>query len=68
VWEHDPEPYTYENYAKNVEAMNKGIRFDDSDVPPNYPPGYRFEPWTIEEVMDNMKKGIPIDLGAGNWD
>ncbi|KAF2774452.1 monooxygenase [Teratosphaeria nubilosa] len=68
VWQHDPEPYTYENYAKNVEAMKKGIRFDESDVPPNYPPGYKFEPWTIDEIMDNMQKGISVDLGPGNWD
>ena len=68
MWEHDPEVYTYENYAKNVEAMNKGIRFDESDVPPNFPAGYKFETWTIAKVMEDMKAGKPIDLGPGNWD
>lgn len=68
MWEHDPEKYTYENYSKNVESMNKGIRFDESDVPPNFPPGYRYEPWTIDWVMDCMKNNVPIDLGPGNWD
>lgn len=68
VWEHDPEVYTYENYEKNVEAMKKGIRFDESDVPPNYPAGYKYEPWTIDEIMQRMQKGLPVELGAGNWD
>ncbi|GAB1726416.1 monooxygenase [Hortaea werneckii] len=68
VWEHDPEIYTYQNYAKNVEAMNKGIPFDESDVPPNFPPGYKYEPWSIEKIMEDMRKGIPVDLGKGNWD
>ncbi|KAK5136524.1 hypothetical protein LTR08_002868 [Meristemomyces frigidus] len=68
VWEHDPEVYTYENYQTNVDAMKKGIRFDESDVPPNFPAGYKFEPWTIAKVMEDMKQGKPIDLGPGNWD
>ena len=37
-------------------------------MPPNFPPGYVYEPWSIEKVMEDMKKGIPIDLGKGNWD
>lgn len=68
VWEHDPEPYTYEHYAQNVETMKKGIRFDESGIPPNFPPGYKYEPWTIDWVMDCMSQGKPVDLGPGNWD
>lgn len=48
--------------------MKKGIRFDESDVPPNYPPGYKYEPWTIDWVMDCMKQNKPVELGPGNWD
>ena len=68
VWAHDPEVYTYDNYEKNVDAMNKGIRFDESDVPPNFPPGYRYEPWSIDDIMESMRKGKPVDLGPGDWD
>jgi len=69
VWSHDPEAYAYENYDKAVESMNKGIPFEEEDsFAPNYPPGYKFEPWSIEKIMEDMRAGKPIDLGAGNWD
>lgn len=68
VWSHDPEIYAYEYYEKNVENMKKGIRFDESDVPPNFPPGYKYEPWTIDEIMDCMYKGIPVNMGSGQWE
>jgi len=49
--------------------MNKGIRFeDDESIPPNYPPGYKYEPWNIDQIMEDMRAGKPIDLGPGNWD
>ncbi|KAK4963809.1 hypothetical protein LTR66_012644 [Elasticomyces elasticus] len=69
VWGHDPEAYAYENYEKCVESMNKGVAFDEDDsFPPNYPPGYKYEPWNIEQIMDDMRNGKPIELGPGNWD
>ena len=68
IWAHDPEPYTYENYAQNVDGMKKGIRFEDSGIPPNYPPGYRYEPWTVNSIMDRIREGAPVDLGPGDWE
>ncbi|KAF1981675.1 FAD/NAD(P)-binding domain-containing protein [Aulographum hederae CBS 113979] len=69
VWSHDPEQYAYENYDKCAESMKKGIPFDeDTSIPPNYPPGYKYEPWNIETIMEDMRKGKPIELGSGNWD
>jgi hypothetical protein len=68
VWDHDPEVYAYEHYAKNIETMKKGIGFDESGIPPNYPPGYKWEEWSIDTIMDAMRKGIPVELGPGNWD
>ncbi|KAK3700728.1 hypothetical protein LTR37_015810 [Vermiconidia calcicola] len=68
IWSHDPEIYVYENYERNVDAMKRGVRFEDSDIPPNFPPGYRYEPWSIDSMMDSMRKGMPVDLGPGDWD
>lgn len=68
VFAHDPEPYAYENWAKNLEAMKAGVPFDQSDVPPNFPPGYKYEPWSIDDIMDKMQKGQPVELGSGDWD
>lgn len=68
VWSHDPEAYAYENYDRAVESLKQGIPFEDDDrVPPNYPPGYKYEPWNIEQIMDDMRQGKSIDLGSGDW-
>ncbi|KAK0640654.1 hypothetical protein B0T16DRAFT_430764 [Cercophora newfieldiana] len=69
VWSHDPEKYAYEVYDRVVESMKKGVAMeDDESIPPNYPPGYKYEPWRIEDVMEDMRNGRPVDLGKGNWD
>ncbi|KAK5657895.1 hypothetical protein OQA88_2444 [Cercophora sp. LCS_1] len=69
VWGHDPEKYAYEVYDRVVESMRRGVPFDeDTSIPPNYPPGYRYEPWSIEKVMEDMREGRPVELGTGNWD
>jgi len=68
VWDHDPEVYAYEHYAKNIETMKKGVSFDESGIPPNYPPGYKWEPWSIDQIMDCMRRQVPVELGPGNWD
>ena len=69
VWSHDPEAYAYENYDKAVANIAKGIDMADEDsYPPNYPPGYKYEKWSIEQIMDDMRNGKPVELGAGNWD
>jgi len=60
--------YALENYAKAVESMKEGVKMEDDErVPPNYPPGYKYEPWNIEQVMEDMRAGKPIDLGSGDW-
>ncbi|KAK3693148.1 hypothetical protein B0T22DRAFT_525629 [Podospora appendiculata] len=69
IWGHEPETYAYEVYDKVVESMKRGIPLErDDSVPPNYPPGYKFEPWSIEEIMEDMRNGKPVNLGEGNWD
>ncbi|KAH8882212.1 FAD/NAD(P)-binding domain-containing protein [Thozetella sp. PMI_491] len=68
VWSHDPEAYAYEVYDKLVESIEKGVPLGEEDIPPNYPPGYKYEPWTIDEIMEDMRNGKPVQLGSGNWD
>lgn len=68
VFSHDPEGYAYENYDKAVESMRKGVPFDEDDsIPPNYPPGYKYEEWNIEQIMEDIRNGKPVDLGSGDW-
>lgn len=69
VYNHDPELYAYENYDKVVESLKMGISLEDDDrIPPNYPPGYKYSPWSMQKIMDEMKNGKPFDLGPGDWD
>tara|TARA_R110002003_G_scaffold64_12_gene6075 strand:+ start:29211 stop:29507 length:297 start_codon:yes stop_codon:yes gene_type:complete len=69
VWSHDPEAYAYENYSKSAESLKKGIDMkDEANFEPNYPKGYQYEPWSIEEIMHDMRAGKPIDLGPGDWE
>lgn len=68
VWSHEPEAYAYENYDKVVESMKKGIPFEEDDsIPPNYPKGYKYEPWSMDKIVDDMNNGRPVDLGPGEW-
>jgi hypothetical protein len=68
IWSHDPEVYAQENYAKSLESMKKGIPHDaDDTIPPNYPPGYKFEPWSIEQIIEDKNQGRETDLGPGDW-
>ncbi|KAI0016107.1 hypothetical protein F4780DRAFT_773095 [Xylariomycetidae sp. FL0641] len=73
IWQHDPEAYAYENYATMADAIRRGVSFEDqvagdSVIPPNYPPGYKYEPWSIDQIVEDSKNGKPVDLGAGDWD
>jgi hypothetical protein len=69
VWGHDPEAYAYENYEKSAQSLKEGVDMKDEDkFEPNYPKGYKYEPWSIEKVMEDMRAGKPIDLGAGDWE
>ncbi|KAK3315900.1 hypothetical protein B0H66DRAFT_582804 [Apodospora peruviana] len=69
IWSHDPEKYAYEVYDRVVDSMNKGIPIEeDTSIPPNYPKGYKYEPWNIEDIMEDKRNGKKVDLGPGNWD
>ncbi|KAI1759384.1 FAD/NAD(P)-binding domain-containing protein [Hypoxylon sp. FL1150] len=68
IWKHDPESYAYENYEKMAETIRQGIPFDQVDsVPVNYPPGYKYEPWNIEDMQEDVLKAT-VNMGSGNWE
>jgi hypothetical protein len=54
---------------KCVAGMKRGIPMDeDESIPPNYPPGYKWQPWNIDDIIKDLEKGKAVDLGEGNWD
>lgn len=68
IWQHDCEIYAHEHYHKAVESIKKGVPLEeDTSMPPNYPPGYKYKPWNIDEIMADVKAGKEVDLGAGDW-
>lgn len=68
IFKHDPEKYAYENYDAAVEAVKNDVKAGEETWEPNYPTGYKWEPWHIEDIMEDMRNGKSISLGAGNWD
>ena len=69
IWKHDPEAYAYENFDQMAENVKNGVPFDQIDtIPPNYPPGHKYEPWNMEDVMQDVINGRPVELGSGDWD
>ena len=68
IWSHNAEAYAHENYHQVLKSAQNGVRLeDDSSIPPNYPPGYKYEPWSIDEIMDDLHAGKEVYLGAGDW-
>ena len=51
-----------------IEAVQNGVRLEDDErIPPNYPKGYKFVPWSIDDIMQDLTEGREIDLGVGEW-
>ncbi|KAI1809558.1 FAD/NAD(P)-binding domain-containing protein [Poronia punctata] len=70
IWKHDPEEYTYNYFDEIARTVKEDIPLDQAfdNIPPNYPPGYRYEPWSIDDIMEDVRNGKPVQLGEGNWD
>ena len=59
---HDPEQYVYDNWTKCVNHLAGGAPFENT----NTPPGYTYEPWTIDELLSaSAEERETVD--AGNW-
>jgi hypothetical protein len=69
VWSHDPEAYAYENYDKAAHSEKLGTPMEEENqFEPNYPKGYRYEKWSIEEVLEKGEEVGMEWLGSGDWD
>lgn len=68
IWNHDPEIYAEETYEKVVNSIRSEVPWQEDDsIPPNYPPGYKFETWSIDQIIEDKKQGRDTVLGAGDW-
>ncbi|KAK5718236.1 hypothetical protein LTR17_015754 [Elasticomyces elasticus] len=68
IWQHDCEAYAHQHYRAVVESIEKGVPLEeDVSFPPNYPEGYKYEAWNIDQVMADVRAGKEVVLGAGDW-
>ncbi|KAG5991260.1 hypothetical protein E4U52_003870 [Claviceps spartinae] len=64
LYRHDPEAYVYEKYGQAFAHLVEGADF----VNTNLPPGHTFEPWTIEQIHEDMMAGKRVaDFLDGDW-
>lgn len=59
---HDPEKYAYDNYGKVLNHLLSGAPFQSTNIPP----GYTYEPWTIQEMFGVINRGEQVKL-SGDW-
>jgi len=59
---HDPEKYTYDNYYKAAEHLLTGAPFENTNIPP----GYRYKPWTVRELLAASDHGEVVE-DEGVW-
>jgi hypothetical protein len=59
---HDPEAYVYTNYAKCLNHLISGASFTNT----NTPPGFTYEPWTINELLKAADEGRET-VDPGDW-
>ncbi|GME26386.1 hypothetical protein GQ44DRAFT_831827 [Neofusicoccum parvum] len=64
VWlrKHDPEQYAYDMYDAAASHLVEGTPF----VNTNCPAGYKYKPWTIQELLAASDRGERIQL-EGDW-
>lgn len=59
---HDPEQYVYNNYNSCENHITSGASFENT----NMPPGYRYKPWAVQELMETSDRHEPI-VDEGDW-
>jgi hypothetical protein len=63
LYEHDAEQYVYDNWQACLNHMCSGATFKNTNIPP----GYEYEPWTMESLMKTVENGQTA-VDAGDWD
>ncbi|KAK0448001.1 hypothetical protein EV421DRAFT_107486 [Armillaria borealis] len=59
---HDSEKYAYDNYAACAKHIIDGTPFTNT----NTPPGYIYEPWTVEDLLKAAREKTDVQ-DAGDW-
>jgi 2-polyprenyl-6-methoxyphenol hydroxylase-like FAD-dependent oxidoreductase len=59
---HDPEQYAYDMYDAAASHLVSGTPFANT----NFPPGYKYKPWTIQELLAASERGERLHL-EGDW-
>jgi hypothetical protein len=59
---HDPEEYVYNNYSQCLNHLVSGASFKNTNIPP----GYTYESWSIEELLQAADEERET-VDAGDW-
>lgn len=62
VNDHNPEEYVYDNWSKCVNHLVSKASFKNTNIPP----GYTYQPWTIDELLKaSAEERETVD--PGDW-
>lgn len=61
---HNPEQYVYDNWQACVNHIVHGAPFQNS----NLPPGYTYQPWSMDELMEAAAEDGQMPKDPGDWD
>ncbi|KAF7169116.1 hypothetical protein CNMCM5623_001924 [Aspergillus felis] len=62
IMRHNPEQYAYDNYNSCAQHILAGKAFQNTNIPP----GYKYEPWTVKQLMDASDRHEPV-IDEGDW-
>ena len=62
ITQHDPEEYVYRNWTACMNHLLHNTEF----VNTNIPPGYKYHPWSIGELLTAANEGKPV-VDEGDW-
>ncbi len=62
IWDHDPEEYANNKYNAARQSIVSGDAFTNTNIPP----GYKYKPWSITELLRKAESGESI-IFDGDW-
>ncbi|CAG9994342.1 unnamed protein product [Clonostachys byssicola] len=64
LYKHDPEKYAEEEFQECASSILMGTPYKVK----NSVPGYEYEPWTVEGLMDLAERGVDLEkIVGGTW-